>query len=138
MSLYNMVCGTDPLAGPILGLLGFKSMNDIPRFRDAYLDDKVEGDPTFVVFTRTGGGNRQTYELNDPEHTPEGPYNDDIRRMPGYIDDFDDDFDSTFAHFRFRIPDEVRADVDKLIAELKAEGVALDRPMDRFKKMMPT
>ncbi len=69
----------------------------IPRFRDAY----VNKDNKLVIYTRTGGSNRAYYEakrlgIND-EHT--GLFNEDLRKFEGFVKDYDDPFDSTFAYF---------------------------------------
>lgn len=52
------------------------------------------------VYTRTGGGNREYYE-----NCTDGPSNNDLRAVGGYVADEDDDFDCTFATFRFAAPE---------------------------------
>lgn len=101
MSLYNMLFGVNPLTKDVLSALKLDS-ETIPRFRDAYFDH-VEN--RLVVFTRTGGGNRDYYE-NSIEEDYEGPTNLDLKNHPNYLTDEDDDFDSTYAYFYFSIPEE--------------------------------
>lgn len=99
MSLYNMLHGFEPTAAFVLRVLRVEP-DRIGRFRDAYLtyaDDKQT--PIMVVLTRTGGGNRPDYE-------DENAF---LRRLDGFIDDQDDQFDSTFALFRYAVPEGLRA-----------------------------
>ena len=49
-----------------------------------------------MILTRTGGGNREAYKAE----------NEELRKLPGYISDSDDPFDSTFAWFRYAFPAE--------------------------------
>lgn len=97
MSMYNMLFGTNPAAGKLLAALG-TTMGDVPRFRDAYLDE--DG---IVIYTRTGGNNREYYENEI----------DALRNLPGFVSEEDDDFDNTYAYFHYTVPaplaEEVRA-----------------------------
>jgi len=112
MSLYNMLFGTNPNTDFLLAALGIDK-DKIPRFRDCFID---EG--RIVIHTRTGGGNRDYYESeescrdNYPEYfgddPPTGPWNEDLRALPTFIMDEDDDFDSTYANFYFECPAEVK------------------------------
>lgn len=57
------------------------------------------------VFTRNGGGNRECYcedEVHDDDCLAE--INDEISESPYYVEDYDDDFDPTYATFVFRVP----------------------------------
>lgn len=90
MSLYNMVHGTNPLAGLILAVLGVKPA-EVPRFRDAYYNGS-----NLVILTRTGGGNREAYEEQNQKLT----------ELHGYLTDADTAFDSTFAEFHYSVPDQ--------------------------------
>lgn len=105
MSLYNMMNGVSPAAFLILPMLG-KHPDEYPRFRDCFLND--EDHPEYAdhihVYTRTGGGNRESY-------TDE---NQAMRDMPGFVTDFDDGFDSTFASWVFKVPERWRADYEKI------------------------
>ena len=72
-----------------------------PRFRDCYLSDDKEH---IEIFTRVGGGNREEYE-DEIE---------DMRSMPTYVSDYDDDFDCTYATFVFGVPDEWANDFESV------------------------
>jgi hypothetical protein len=106
--------------------------------RDCYLDaDHI------VVFTRTGGGNRDFYEnergcratyphyfepgSSDP---PSGPWNDDRRRHPLFDYDREDEFDCTFALFYVKFPEEQTA-VLKELAEATGQPETLKQKTDR-------
>lgn len=115
--LYNLLHGTDVLVPLLLPALGYRSPGEVPRFRDCYLD----GDE-IIILTRTGGGNRAYYEnlascrtcypqyfTEDVDDPPHGPWNDDLRKNQYYIRDEDDSFDSTYALFHFRFPEELKA-----------------------------
>ena len=118
MSLYNMLHGVNPLTRVLLSIIGLP-IESIPRFRDVYVDHPAK---RIVVHTRTGGGNRPYYESEercrseDPEYfegedPPDGPWNQDMRENEHYDYDADDSFDSTYANFYFRIPEDYREQV---------------------------
>lgn len=120
MSLYNMIFGVNPLAGVVLKALNLEQDN-IPRLRDAYYDCD---DDVLVVFTRTGGGNREYYETCIEEDY-DGPTNLDLQNHSHYLRDEDDDFDSTYAYFYFSVPDESRElfnEIRKLMLEYRANN----------------
>src|SRR5215469_975950 len=100
MSLYNMLFGFNPYARMLLKMLNVDVIQ-IPRFRDCFLNT----DGVIVIFTRTGGGNREYYENATPEN-PEGPWNSDLRKLRGYLGDEDDSYDGTYAHFFYKVPEE--------------------------------
>lgn len=92
MSLYNMLNGNHPLTAQLLGVLGFtnETAQQIPRYRDIFLfDDCIK------ILTRTGGGNREAYVEQ----------NEWLASLPGYVRDYDDPFDSTFAWWVFDLPE---------------------------------
>ena len=108
--LYNALFGEHAHATELLRLLGTTD-SEIPRYRSCYWNGEY-----IVIHTRTGGGNRDAYEnearcrANYPEYfegdNPRtGPYNDDLRKLPGYQYDQDDDFDSTYADFFYKPPE---------------------------------
>lgn len=131
MSLYNMLFGVNSLAGVTLTALNL-TPTDIPRFRDAYFD---ADENRLVVYTRTGGGNREYYGSpgNEDNEDNEGPFNSDLEAHPNYLYDEDDDFDCTFAYFYFSIPESF-APIFKTFKELGA-GQDLN-PTEKFAKMM--
>lgn len=112
MSLYNMINGVSPVAFYILPVLG-KHPDEYARFRDAFMGDPERADTKdkLIVYTRLGGGNRECYE-NDIE---------DIREMDGFLFDYDDDFDCTYANFVFDIPKKWAADVALIVGNKTAE-----------------
>lgn len=131
MSLYNMMFGNDPLAAVTLEALQL-STNDIPRFRDAYFDADKN---CLVVYTRTGGGNRDYYdEPNAYENEGyEGPFNRDLQAHPEYIRDEDDDFDCTYAYFYFNVPESFKPIFDTF----KSLGAGQNpNPTEKFAKMI--
>lgn len=107
MSLYNMIHGVNPATFFILPALG-KHAEEYPRFRDCFfgMDDRPEFKDHIIVYTRTGGGNREAYEEQNSE----------LVAMPTYVTDFDDDFDSTFAYFVFAVPEEWKADIELIVS----------------------
>ena len=102
MSLYNMVFGYSQLAAPLLAALNIDPRN-VPRFRDCFLN---KDGSAIVIFTRTGGGNREEY----------AEQNDAMTRWPGYLSNHDDETDSTYAHFNFAVPEEIKDNVVTAIA----------------------
>lgn len=127
MSLYNLVNGVNPATFYFLPMLG-KHPDEYPRFRDCYIgndDERPEINGKIVILTRTGGGNREDYEEE----------NDEITNMPTYLFDFDDDFDSTFAHFVHDVPAEWQADFN---AVLSGDPTTIsDAYLARLKEVFP-
>lgn len=93
MSSYNMACGFDPNIWKVLHVLGLHPLEDVPRFRDAWADPEKN---RLVVLTRVGGNNRAEYPVEISK----------LQSHPRYLDDFDDDFDNTFAYFEFSVPED--------------------------------
>lgn len=94
-NLYDIVHGANE-AGPYLVELLTASARQpfkIGRYRDAFVE--AEGDGCLIrIHTRTGGGNREAYELENAS----------LQAHPWYVRDADDDFDPTYADFYFRPP----------------------------------
>ena len=109
MSLYNMLNGYNPNAGKLLSALQLDPRT-IDRFRDCSLME-VDGKVVIHVFCRTGGGNREDYP------------NTKLVEHPLYIRDEDDDFDCTYAHYYFTLPQAV-------IDEVMAQGMELSELVD--------
>lgn len=83
----------------------------IPRLRGAGIQKMDEGfifDYCIVIHTRTGAGNRSTYEANKEniDHVFEGDSNPYMRTSPYYLMDEDDNFDHTYVNFFYRIPED--------------------------------
>lgn len=136
MSLYNALFGVNPYAPLLMGFLGV-GPGDVPRFRDCYIEDGK-----IAIHTRTGGGNRAFYEnearckaeypeyFDGSEDAPSGPWNDDLRGLPGFTYDRDDDFDCTYATFYYNPSPEVA----KLVAQLGEIGGS-QNPGERWQKL---
>jgi len=128
MSMYNMLFGKSPAAELLLGALGLTEGN-FYRFRDCYLDEKGR----IAVYTRGGGGNRGcscyepeagTVDVAGEQHTPGCVVvtHATNRKHPAYLFDEDDDFDSTYATFYFRVPETMdRAAVEAIEPEMKRD-----------------
>jgi len=103
MSLYNLINGVGPAAYFILPFLG-KLPDEYPRFRDCFTHDPEhpEYDDKIHIYTRVGGGNRESYEAEINE----------LRAMAGYLADHDDNFDSTYATFVYEIPEKWKRDYE--------------------------
>ena len=114
MSLYNMVNGVQPATFFVLPMLG-KHPDEYPRFRDCFVGKMFSDNETdqfgipkhkhgkemlISVYTRVGGGNREDYKDEIEK----------LREMPEYVEDFDNDFDNTFATFVFKVPERFEAD----------------------------
>lgn len=99
MSLYNMICGFNPACVLIMPMLGRKQ-DDYPRFRDCF----VTKDNHIAIYTRVGGGNRGC-----------GYGEEELYKDPNFITTYDDDFDSTYATYEFKVPEQWKDDFDKIM-----------------------
>lgn len=123
MSLYNMLFGESPLSDILLKMLGL-TRADTGRFRDCYITKwggPSEGDktPRIAIYTRNGGGNREDYQ-----HVTDA-----LQAHPNYLDDFDDDFDCTYATYIFSVPEKYKELVD-------AFEVEYTTPQEKFLKLI--
>lgn len=93
MSLYHILFGTDETKYATLCKWAGLDMDCIQRFRDIwmYRDENETGKLLIVLWTRTGGGNREYY--------PDG--NDYLSSRENYVGDHDAEFDTTFAEWYF-------------------------------------
>ena len=116
MSLYNMLFGQNANADAILAMVG-RTKEDFGRFRDCFVD----GEGRVAVYTRNGGGNRDHWDFSYPDNEAgEGcpcvgcfmTYR--VHKLPNYLYDRDDDFDSTYATIYFRVPGEFKFIADAL------------------------
>jgi hypothetical protein len=116
-----MVNGVNQATFLILPMLG-KHPEEYPRFRDCFVGalenseeedqfgipkKKTTDEKVISVYTRTGGANRREFDEQIQA----------MRAMPTYIEDYDDDFDSTFAVFVFSIPEKWEKDFATLVVE---------------------
>ena len=138
MSLYNEINGVNQATFFILPMLG-KHPDEYPRFRDCFIgrlenaDDndqfgipkkKVSDEKVISVYTRVGGGNRGSYEDQIEE----------MRNMRGYLEDYDDDFDSTFATFVFNVPEKWEPD---FVVLTTGEGQISNDYKQELKRVFP-
>lgn len=87
--MYNLIFGHDPDSHRLLEALGLRP-ESFYRYRDCYLAE----DGTIAVYTRAGGGNRESGEATRQV----------LMGHPAYLYDRDDVFDSTYATFYFKAP----------------------------------
>lgn len=99
MSMYNMIHGVNPATFFFLPMLG-KHPDEYPRFRDCFV-----GNNCLQILTRVGGGNREDYQEAI----------DTLRAMDGYIEDYDEENDCTYATFIFAIPERWATDYALLL-----------------------
>ena len=113
-----MVCGNNPLYYLFLVVAGVPW--PVSRFRDLYFHVE-NGKPFIVVFTRTGGPNREEWAKE----------NEKLTSLPSYVGGHDCDFDPTFAHWYFRVPAEHEPTILRL-AELLAKHPKFINPRKKF------
>jgi hypothetical protein len=148
MGLYNILHGMNPAGLILLRALELRHHKLNPdgkwatgRFRDIHLSG--EGDK-IILFTRNGGGNRECWDYegcgdaSTPAlHNPDCLVyiNWDLTQHPHYIKDYDDDFDSTYASFEFKVPEilDKLLPLDKL---LEAQGGPPRSFRERFMEVM--
>lgn len=99
MSLYNMMNGFNPACVLIMPMLGRKQ-EEYPRFRDCF----VTKEKNIAIYTRVGGGNRGC-----------GYGEEELYEDENFLTTYDDDFDSTYATYEFRVPEKWKEDFDKII-----------------------
>lgn len=106
MSLYNMVNGVNQATFWVLPMLG-KHPDEYPRFRDCFISDSEhpQWNEHIHIYTRVGGGNREDYVVEISE----------LQEMHGYVTDYDDYFDSTYASFVFVVPAKWKKDFNHIV-----------------------
>jgi hypothetical protein len=122
MSLYGLLFGRNPASRLLLAMLNLEEP-DVGRFRDCYLrrgdvadselppEELAKKPLRIVIYTRNGGGNREDYEGATSL----------LQALPGYLTDYDDDFDCTYASYEFEVPEAFKATAEEL-ASLGAES----------------
>jgi hypothetical protein len=94
MSLYRMLFGgggeaQDQRCPSLWNILDLDNY-EVGRYRDIYVrEGKI------ILLTRNGGGNREEYKQCFKS----------LRKHPNYLDDWDCDWDRTYAEISFSIPD---------------------------------
>ena len=99
MSMYNMINGFNPACVFIMPMLGRKQ-EEWPRFRDCFVTE--EGN--IAIYTRVGGGNRNC------GYNEEKLYEDE-----NFIQTYDDEYDTTYGTYEFKVPDKWKADFDLIV-----------------------
>ena len=95
MSLYNALMGYNPACLVFLPMLG-RQQEDYPRFRDCFLSEDNEH---IDIYTRVGGNNRGC-----------GYGEEELYKDENYVETFDDEYDSTYATYRFKVPEKWQSD----------------------------
>lgn len=112
MGLYNAVFGENDFGRALVAVLDEAQPIDVGRYRDAWVED--HDDQLLIrIHTRNGGGNREEYRSQIES----------MQQHPWYVRDCDDSFDSTYADFYFRIPDEIDAKLREGIIGLAQQPV---------------
>lgn len=96
--MYNMLFGKNPMSSVLLTMLNLTEAN-CGRFRDTYIENG-----NIVVYTRNGGGNRDSYQ----------DVFDSLGEHPNYVSDYDDEYDCTYAYIEFSVPEEYKELVEAL------------------------
>lgn len=113
MSLYDIAVGTHPAMGVLLAALGATDegkISLIPRLRDVYLYPEE-----IRILTRTGGGNRDEYAVD----------NDWLRSFDNFLRDWDDEYDSTYAWWAYSWPDAWRPQLQHMLETIQEEAPEL-------------
>lgn len=105
MSLYNMIHGYNPACVLILPMLGRKQAA-YPRFRDCYVTEEN----SIAIYTRVGGNNRNC-----------GFGEEELYEDENFLTTYDDDFDSTYGTYEFKVPDRWKDDFDKIMSKKMSE-----------------
>lgn len=103
MSMYEMVCGMNVFAGSLLQHIGLEPTR-IPRPRDVWINKELT---EVTVMTRTGGGNREQYQLENQQ----------LVEHPNYLRDKDADWDATYAEFVFKMPETEKIIMEREVLE---------------------
>jgi hypothetical protein len=122
MGLYNLIFGTNESADVLLARLGLTRAS-FYRFRDCWLEN-YQGEATIAVYTRAGGNNSQCWcGEYDPVNVETGVrdnggklheagcvalVNEALQTNALFVARVDDDFDSTYCTYYFRIPDKAQ------------------------------
>lgn len=120
MSMYNMMRGYNPACVVIMPMLGRKQ-EEWPRFRDCFVTDEKN----IAIYTRVGGSNRNC-----------GYGEEELYKDENFLTTYDDEEDSTYATYEFKVPEKWKADFDKIIGG-KSNEVSKEY-IDYLKEFFPT
>lgn len=67
MSLYGLLTGSGQAGTGLVAALGFESLQNVGRYRDAWIEKGPDGKPRIALYTRNGGGNRECSCEYDPD-----------------------------------------------------------------------
>jgi hypothetical protein len=81
---------------PMLG----RKQAEWPRFRDCWVTE--EGN--IAIYTRVGGGNRNC-----------GYGEEQLYEDPDFLKTYDDEYDTTYATYEFKVPEKWKADFDLIM-----------------------
>jgi hypothetical protein len=115
----------NPLSGILLSMLDL-TVENCGRFRDCFLAREAgEDKPLEIhVYTRNGGGNREAFQ----------EVTDTLQKHPQYISDSDDDFDCTYATYKFKVPEQFVENLMELVAE--DTSAIPPSPQERFQNFL--
>ena len=99
MSLYNMVNGFNPACVLIMPMLG-RTQDEYPRFRDCFVTEEKN----IAIYTRVGGGNRNC-----------GYGEEELYEDENFLTTYDDEYDSTYATYEFKVPEKWKDDFSKIL-----------------------
>lgn len=110
--MYALLHGLHVLAPSLLEALRIP-VTAFPRFRDCYPGRNRETRELEIhVFTRMGGNNRECWGESVDGSSPRPrcschgcTMREVVPKLPGYLYDFDDEYDSTYATIAFKVPD---------------------------------
>ena len=98
--MYNMLMGYNPACLFFMPMLGRKQ-EEYPRFRDCFIsEDRKHID----IYTRVGGGNRNC-----------GYGEEELYKDENFVETFDDDYDTTYGTYRFKVPEKWQKDFDYIL-----------------------
>lgn len=100
MSLYNMMNGFNISCILFMPMLGRKQ-DEYPRFRDCFLTEDEKG---IAIYTRVGGANRGC-DFGEEE----------LYKDENFVRTYDDDFDSTYGTYEFKVPEKWKEDFEKIV-----------------------
>lgn len=109
----------DETATIMLRMAGLE-VGEIPRFRDCY---PAKSGQAIIVYTRTGGNNREEY-ADEIEH---------LCNKDNFIDDYDDTFDNTYMSFEFTPLPEYK---DLLMEIVKESPQSATTGAEKFQKVI--